>query len=175
MAPAPGPARRGRAVHLDRVVPGRRPAKRSGPVPSRRVAVQPPPGSRRSTTWSRRMAGSPATTRPAIAPSRQNRKSAVASQPGRIATVATAVLAAGASALARLTVRVPDGTPEGGYHCAAAYRLESPTSAPGVGLRAAVRVAAAVYRVVGEPPVAGPQGAELELEGTGAVHAPGSR
>ena len=63
-----------------------------------------------------------------------------------------ASLAAGASALARLTVRVPDETGEGGYHCAAAYRLEPPLPSPGVGLRAAVRVAAAVYVVVGDPP-----------------------
>ena len=82
-------------------------------------------------------------------------------------------LAAGASTLARLTVRVPDGTPEGGYHCAAAYRLEPPAPAPGVGLRAAVRVAAAVYVVVGDPPVAQPQAVDLELErdGSGACTA----
>ena len=76
-------------------------------------------------------------------------------------------LAAGASTLARLTVRVPDGTAEGGYHCAAAYRLEPPTPAPGIGLRAAVRVAAAVYVVVGDPPVTETPGAELELERDG--------
>ena len=79
-------------------------------------------------------------------------------------------LAAGASALARLTVRVPPGTPEGGYHCAAAYRLEPPAPSPGVGLLAAVRVAAAVYVVVGEPPVAelSVTAMELERDGGGA-------
>ena len=76
-------------------------------------------------------------------------------------------LAAGASALARLTVRVPDGTTEGGYHCVAAYRLEPPAPAPGVGLRAAVRVAAAVYVVVGDPPVAELAVTELALERDG--------
>ncbi len=76
-------------------------------------------------------------------------------------------LGAGASALARLTVRVPDGTTEGGYHCAAAYRLEPPAPAPGVGLRAAVRVAAAVYVVVGDPPVAELAVTELALERDG--------
>ena len=77
-------------------------------------------------------------------------------------------LAPGASALARLTVRVPDGTAEGGYHCAAAYRLEPPLPSPGVGLRAAVRVAAAVYVVVGNPPVTELAVAELALERDGA-------
>ena len=78
-----------------------------------------------------------------------------------------ASLAGGTSALARLTVRVPDGTEEGGYHCAAAYRLEPPAPSPGVGLRAAVRVAAAVYVVVGDPPVAEPRAVDLELERDG--------
>ncbi len=73
-------------------------------------------------------------------------------------------LAAEASALARLTVRVPDETEEGGYHCAAAYRLEPPLPSPGVGLRAAVRVAAAVYVVVGDPPVAELSVTAMELE-----------
>ena len=77
-------------------------------------------------------------------------------------------LAAGASALARLTVRVPDGTEEGGYHCAAAYRLEPPVPSPGVGLRAAVRVAAAVYVLVGNPPVTELAVTELELERDGS-------
>ena len=76
-------------------------------------------------------------------------------------------LAAGASVLARLTVRVPPGTPEGGYHCAAAYRLEPSEPFPGVGLRAAVRVAAAVYVVVGNPPVTELSLSALELERDG--------
>ena len=76
-------------------------------------------------------------------------------------------LAAGASALARLTVRVPDGTEEGGYHCAAAYRLEPPAPSPAVGLRAAVRVAAAVYVVVGDPAVTELSVTVLEVERDG--------
>ena len=82
-------------------------------------------------------------------------------------------LATGPSALARLTVRVPAETPEGGYHCAAAYRLEPPSPAPGVGLQSAVRVAAAVYVVVGNPLPVEPLAATLELErdGSGACTA----
>ena len=66
--------------------------------------------------------------------------------------------------IARYTIRVPEGTPEGGYHCAAGFTTLPPAEqVSGTGLHMAVRVVTAFYVVVGAPTV---QGAlkEIKLE-----------
>jgi len=66
--------------------------------------------------------------------------------------------------IARYTIRVPEGTPEGGYHCAAGFTTLPPAEqVSGTGLHMAVRVVTAFYVVVGTPAV---QGAlkEINLE-----------
>ncbi len=53
----------------------------------------------------------------------------------------------------RYTVRVPAGTPDGGYHCAVVFGTLPLPGAPGMGIRSALRVVAAIYVVVGKPAV----------------------
>jgi len=53
----------------------------------------------------------------------------------------------------RYTLRVPEGTPEGEYHCGAGFVTLPPLSAEDtpMGVRMAVRAVTAIYVVIGEP------------------------
>ena len=56
----------------------------------------------------------------------------------------------------RYSVRVPEGTGEGSYHCAAGFTALLPLQqAPAVGIQTAVRAVAAIYVVIGDPPIVG--------------------
>ena len=59
--------------------------------------------------------------------------------------------------MARYTLRLPVDVKEGSYNCAAGFTTLPPAeqSNPGIGMRMAVRIVAAIYIVVGSPPVRG--------------------
>jgi len=58
--------------------------------------------------------------------------------------------------MARYTLRLPADVPEGSYNCAAGFTTLPPAEqASGIGMRMAVRVVAAFYIQVGNPPVRG--------------------
>ncbi|HEY2014072.1 MAG TPA: hypothetical protein VGH38_11265 [Bryobacteraceae bacterium] len=64
----------------------------------------------------------------------------------------------------RFTVRVPDGASDRSYHCAIGFRtLPAPSEETGTAMRTAVRMIAAVYPIVGKPPILG-EIKELKLE-----------
>jgi hypothetical protein len=57
---------------------------------------------------------------------------------------------------ARYTVRAPQAATERSYHCAIGFTTQPTASqGKGTGLRAAVQVVAAIYVVVGQPPIDG--------------------
>jgi hypothetical protein len=59
-------------------------------------------------------------------------------------------------ALVRYTIRVPADAQPRSYYCAAGFTSLAPAAeAQGVGLQAAVRVVAAIYVIIGNPPVEG--------------------
>ena len=65
-------------------------------------------------------------------------------------------LDAGASAVVRYTVHVPQGATERGYHCAAGFTTLPPAEQVGAtSLKTAVRVVAAFYVTIGSPKIAG--------------------
>jgi hypothetical protein len=58
--------------------------------------------------------------------------------------------------MVRYTLRLPKDLPEGSYNCAAGFTTLPPVGqAAGMGMRMAVRVVAAIYVVVGSPPIVG--------------------
>jgi len=65
----------------------------------------------------------------------------------------------------RYTLRLPAEVPEGSYNCAAGFTTLPPAEeqSGGVGMRMAVRIVAAIYVVVGNPPVKGAL-KEIKLE-----------
>jgi hypothetical protein len=64
--------------------------------------------------------------------------------------------AASAQLPVRYTIRVPAGTKDGSYHCAAGFvTLPAAEQAKASGIRTAVRVVTAFYVVVGDPPLQG--------------------
>jgi hypothetical protein len=67
-----------------------------------------------------------------------------------------AELEAPAQSPVRYTIHVPLGVHEGSYHCAAGFTtLPSAEQISGTGMRMAVRVVAAFYVVIGNPPIDG--------------------
>jgi hypothetical protein len=66
--------------------------------------------------------------------------------------------------LVRYTLRLPADLPEGSYNCAAGFTtLPTAEQVTGMGMRMAVRAVAAVYVVVGSPPIRGKL-KEIKLE-----------
>jgi hypothetical protein len=69
-----------------------------------------------------------------------------------------------AALMVRYTLRLPADLPEGSYNCAAGFTTLPPVEkAAGMGMRMAVRVVAALYVVVGAPPILGKL-KEIKLE-----------
>lgn len=63
----------------------------------------------------------------------------------------------GASVTARYTLRAPANLAEGSYNCAAGFTTlpSAEQASAGIGMRMAVRIVAAIYVVVGSPPIRG--------------------
>ena len=77
----------------------------------------------------------------------------------------------------RYSIRVPEGTKEGSYHCAAGFNALLPPADNGqpMGIQTAVRAVTAFYVVVGQPEVKGElKGITLEraITGSGSAAAP---
>jgi len=66
-------------------------------------------------------------------------------------------LDSGGAMNARYTLRAPTGITEGSYNCAAGFTTlpSAEQATAGIGMRMAVRIVAAIYVVVGSPPVRG--------------------
>lgn len=72
----------------------------------------------------------------------------------------------GGSLLVRYTIRVPAGTPDGSYNCAAGFTTlpsADQAAAQGMGMHMQVRIVSAFYVQVGNPPVVGSL-KEIKLE-----------
>ena len=56
----------------------------------------------------------------------------------------------------RYSIRVPEGTPEGSYHCGAGFTSQPPVGQEQtIGIQMAVRAVAAIYVVIGNPAIVG--------------------
>ena len=77
----------------------------------------------------------------------------------------------GKQLLVRYSIRVPEGTPEGSYHCAAGFTSQPPVGqAQAIGIQTAVRAVAAIYVVIGSPAIVG-ETKQISLEPIVAVRA----